>query len=53
VFFYSIAPNMVAAMTQAEEERKMWELVEERGITYLMTTPRCFDRLLYDSSNGC
>jgi hypothetical protein len=35
--FYSIAPNMVAAMTQAEEERKMWELVEERGITYLMT----------------
>jgi hypothetical protein len=28
---------MVAAMTQAEEERKMWELVEERGITYLMT----------------
>jgi hypothetical protein len=26
---------MAAAMTQAEEERKMWELARARGITYL------------------
>jgi hypothetical protein len=26
---------MTAAMTQAEEEWKMWELVGARGITYL------------------
>jgi hypothetical protein len=34
--FYGIAPNIVAAVSQADEERKMWELASARGITYLM-----------------
>jgi hypothetical protein len=34
--FYGIAPNIVAAVSQADEERKMWELAGARGITYLM-----------------
>jgi hypothetical protein len=34
--FYGIAPNMVAAMLQPDEERKVWELAIARGISHLM-----------------
>jgi hypothetical protein len=34
--FDGIAPNMAVAVSQADEERKIWELTGARGITYLM-----------------
>jgi hypothetical protein len=36
VFFDGIAPNMVVVVSQADEERKIWELTGARGITHLM-----------------
>jgi hypothetical protein len=33
--FDGAAPCMSAAMTQAEEERKVWELARARGVSYL------------------
>jgi hypothetical protein len=34
--FDGATPCMAAAMTQAEEERKVWELAGARGVSYLM-----------------
>jgi hypothetical protein len=34
--FDGIAPNLVAAVSQVDEERKFWELAGARGISYLM-----------------
>jgi hypothetical protein len=34
--FDGIAPSMTAAITQAEEKRRVWEMAEAKGITSLM-----------------
>jgi hypothetical protein len=34
--FDGIAPNLVACLSQADEERKMWELDGAKGISFLM-----------------
>jgi hypothetical protein len=34
--FHGMTPSFVAAITQAEEERKMWDLVGTKGISFLM-----------------
>jgi hypothetical protein len=34
--FDGAAPCMAAAVTQAEEERKVWELAGARGVAYFM-----------------
>jgi hypothetical protein len=34
--FYGIAPNLVVAVPQADEERRFWELAGARGISHLM-----------------
>jgi hypothetical protein len=38
--FYGIAPNLVAAVSQADEERRFWELAGARGNPHLIAAPR-------------
>jgi hypothetical protein len=34
--FDGVSPNLAVALSQAEEERVVWELVGAKGITFLM-----------------
>jgi hypothetical protein len=34
--FDGVAPNMAACLTQADEERRVWELAGAKGISFLM-----------------
>jgi hypothetical protein len=34
--FYGIGPNMITAVLQADEERKVWELAGASEISHLM-----------------
>jgi hypothetical protein len=44
--FYGIAPNLVAAVSQADEERRIWELAGARGFLPLDdAAPRGLDGL--------
>jgi hypothetical protein len=39
--FDGVVPNMAACLSQADEERRVWELAGAKGISFLMAHVMC------------